>query len=105
MRVSLTAALDNWAIVRAGLRDDQAGASDSTRSPGWLTRSLAYSLGELLGNSKIQERLTLLKELAKSARMTELPAVSVQLLGTALLNQQDPTGGPWCSARTAPLPE
>ena len=100
VRVSLTAALDNWAIVRGGLRGDQAGALRLNKvarladPDPWRTR-----LRELLGNSKIQERLTLLKELAKSARITELPAVSVQLLGAALLNQQDPTGAPWCSAR------
>jgi len=49
-------------------------------------------LREVLQNSSSQERLTNLKDLAKSAPIDELPAVSLHLLGATLLDMGETTG-------------
>jgi len=93
VRMALAAALDDWAAVRRGLRGDQAGALRLTEASRladpdpWRNR-----LRELLQTSSRSERLTSLKELAKSARFQELPAVSLHLLGATMFNMGDPTG-------------
>jgi len=92
VRVALAAALDDWAAVRRGPRVDHAGALRLTEAARladpdpWRNR-----LRELLQTAASPERLSNLKDLAKSARMQELPAVSLHLLGAALLNMGDPT--------------
>ncbi|MFI5460715.1 MAG: tetratricopeptide repeat protein, partial [Isosphaerales bacterium] len=93
VRVFLAAALDDWAAVRRSLRGDKAGARRLTEAARladpdpWRNR-----LREVLQSSASPERLSNLKDLAKSARMEELPAVSLFLLGATLLNMGDPTG-------------
>ncbi|MFI5460714.1 MAG: tetratricopeptide repeat protein [Isosphaerales bacterium] len=91
--LALAAALDYWAAVRRASRGDQAGARRLTEAARladpdpWRNR-----LRELLLTSSSAERLTSLKDLAKSARLEELPAVSLHVLGATLLNMGDSTG-------------
>jgi Flp pilus assembly protein TadD len=93
VRVALAAALDDWAAVRRGTRGDKAGArrlaevaSRADPDP-WRNR-----LRNVLQAASSRERLADLKDLAKSARVDELPAVSLNLLGATLLDAADPTG-------------
>jgi len=93
VRVALATALDNWAAVRRGIRGNKAGAlrlNEAARLADpdpWRNR-----LRELPQTSASQERLTRLKDLAKSARFEELPAVSLELLGATMLDMGDSTG-------------
>jgi len=92
-RVALAAALDHWAVVRRGRRGDQTGARRLTEAARladpdpWRNR-----LREVLQSSASPERLSNMKNLAKSARMEESPAESLLLLGATLLDMGDPTG-------------
>ena len=93
VRVALAAALDDWAAVRRGRRGDEAGARRLTEAASradpdpWRNR-----LRNVLQAPSRRERLADLKELAKSAQVDELPAVSLNLLGTNLFDAGDPTG-------------
>src|SRR5262249_8795096 len=93
VRVALAVALDDWAAVRRGRRGDQAGArrltevasrADPDQWRNWLRNALHAA--------SIRQRLADLKDLARSARVDELPAVSLNLLGAVLLDAGDPTG-------------
>jgi len=93
VRVALAAALDDWAAELRNRGDDKAGAEQiievarlADPDP-WRNR-----LRELLYRFASQDRRKSLRELAKSARIEELPAVSVILLGGTLFNMGDPTG-------------
>ena len=91
VRVSLATALDWWAAVRRTLRRDAAGALRLTEvarladPDPWRNR-----LRELFQSTASQDRLTGLKDLARSGPIEELPAVSLQLLGATLLRLGDP---------------
>jgi serine/threonine-protein kinase len=93
VRVALAAALDDWAAVRRGRQGGRAGALRLTEAARhgdpdpWRNR-----LREALQSSTSQQRLTKLKDLARSAPIHELPAVSLYLLGATLLDMGDPTG-------------
>ncbi len=93
VRVALAAALDDWSAVRRNVQGAKALSrrlTDAARLADpdpWRNR-----LRELLQNAASPERLTNLKDLAKSARIEELPAVSLHLLGATLLDTGDPTG-------------
>jgi len=93
-RLALAAALDDWAAVRRGRPGKQADARRLTEAARladpdpWRNR-----LRELLQTSSSPERLTSVKDLAKSARFEELPAVSLLLLGSTLVDTGDLTGG------------
>jgi serine/threonine-protein kinase len=84
VRVALAAALDDWAAVRRA-RHDHAGALRLTEAArladpdAWRNR-----LRELLQSSATPARSNSLKDLAKTARAEELPAVSLHLLGANL---------------------
>jgi serine/threonine-protein kinase len=88
--VALSAALDNWAAVRRNRRRDRAGAQTlievaSTADPDiWRGR-----LRRILQVSRGRDLLRDLRELARSGRIGELPAVSLDLLGGALLGVGD----------------
>jgi serine/threonine-protein kinase len=93
VKVALAAALDDWAAVRRSQGGDQAGARQlievarlADPDP-WRNR-----LREVLQSPKSQDRLTRLKALRESAQIEELPAVSLNLFGGALLGAGDPTG-------------
>jgi tetratricopeptide (TPR) repeat protein len=93
VREALVAALDDWAVVRADSGSDQVGAGPVTgtalladRDP-WRNR-----LRGLLKTSQSHDRLKSLKDLASSARIEDLPTVSLHLLGGSLLDSGDPTG-------------
>jgi eukaryotic-like serine/threonine-protein kinase len=92
--VALAAALDDWAALRRHVRGDEAGALRLTEAARladpdpWRGR-----LRDLLQSPAGQDRLTSLKELARSARIEELPAASVHLLGATLFNMGDFTTG------------
>jgi serine/threonine-protein kinase len=93
VRVALAAALDDWAAVRRGKRGDKAGAQRLTEvaSPAdpdpWRNR-----LRHALQAASKRERLADLKDLAKSARVEEMPAVSLNQLGAALRDAGELTG-------------
>jgi eukaryotic-like serine/threonine-protein kinase len=93
VRVALAAALDDWAAVLSNLRNDRAGAQRLTEAARvadpdpWRNH-----LRERLRTSQSQDRLTRLRDLARSARADELPAVSLHLLGATLLDLGDPAG-------------
>ena len=93
VRVAIASALDDWAAVRRLTRRDQAGPTELTEvarvadPDRWRCR-----LRELLQNTSGPKRLKSLEDLAKSARFEDLPAVSIHLLGAALLDVGDPTG-------------
>ncbi len=90
--VALAAALDDWAAVRRGKRGDKDGARRLTETANladpdpWRNR-----LRELLQAPKGPGRQTNLKDLGKSARFDQLPAVSLHLLGATLLDTGDAT--------------
>jgi tetratricopeptide (TPR) repeat protein len=89
--VALAAALDDWAAVRRDNRRDRAGAQRlaevaRTADPDpWRG-----GLREALDASEREQRLDAPRVLARSARIDELPAVSVDLLGSALRDAGDP---------------
>jgi serine/threonine-protein kinase len=93
VKVALAAALDDWAAIRRSKGDDQAGARQLIEvarlvdPDPWRNR-----LREVLQTPKSQDRLTELKVLRESARIEELPAVSLNLFGGALHGAGDPTG-------------
>jgi len=92
VRVALAAALDDWAAVRRSLRNDKEGARQVTEAARqadpnpWRNR-----LRNLHQSVPAQDRLAILKDLAKSTGTEELPAVSLHLLGATLLALGDPT--------------
>jgi len=89
--VALAAALDDWAAERRRNRRDRAGAqrlAEAARSADpdpWRG-----GLRDALDASKREERLDALRGLARSAKIDELPAVSLDLLGSALRDAGDP---------------
>jgi eukaryotic-like serine/threonine-protein kinase len=91
--VSLSASLDHWAFVRRNLARNQDGArrlSDVARLADpdpWRDR-----LRELMASSSRPKQINDLTDLAFSARMDDLPAVSLELLGLAFLGLNDPPG-------------
>ena len=91
VRIAQAAALDDWAAVRRSARGDEAGArwilnvARSADPDPWRNR-----LRVVLETSSSPESLRRLRDLAKSARMEELPTVSVDLLGRSLLALGDP---------------
>ena len=100
LRVAIGAALDDWAAVRRVLRGDRVGAQRLTEiarladPDPWRNR-----LREVLQFSSNPERLSKLQDLAKSAKIDELPPVSLGLIGGALLQVGDAPGRKSCSAR------
>jgi serine/threonine-protein kinase len=93
VRIALAAALDDWAAVRRGNRGDKAGARRLTETASradpdpWRNR-----LRKVLQAASRMEGLADLRDLAKSAQVDELPAVSLNQLGAALLDAGDPGG-------------
>jgi serine/threonine-protein kinase len=89
--VALAAALDDWAALRRNERRDRAGAQrlvEAARiadADPWRGR-----LRAALDASKGEKRLDALRGLARSAKIDELPAVSLDLLGSALRDSGDP---------------
>jgi tetratricopeptide (TPR) repeat protein len=90
-RKAMTAALDDWAAVRRTGRRDTTGAlklTDTARVADpdpWRNR-----LRELLKEPSGKVPMTSLRELAASAKIDELPEVSVSLLGETLIAMGDP---------------
>jgi eukaryotic-like serine/threonine-protein kinase len=88
--VTLSAALDDWARVRRDKRHDRPGAlrlSQAARAADpdpWRDR-----LRDALDAAEGQQRLDALRELAGSAQVDDLPAVSLDLLGSALREAGD----------------
>ena len=86
----LVAALDDWAGVRRAERNDPVAASRllavarRADPDAWRDR-LRAALDQPGG----QDRLKALRELADSARIDELPPVSLDLLGVSLLDEGD----------------
>src|SRR5262249_42108374 len=86
--VVMATALDDWAMVRRDKRRNRAGAMRLTQAAraadpdGWRNR--------LRDAPEKQERLDGLRGLARSANIDELPAVSLDLLGSALRDAGDP---------------
>jgi serine/threonine-protein kinase len=93
VKVALAVALDDWVAVRRTRRGDQAGSLRFTEvarladPDPWHNR-----LREVIQNSQGPDRLRNLKDLTKSARTDELPAVSLNLLGANLRDLGDPAG-------------
>jgi serine/threonine-protein kinase len=93
VREALAAVLDDWAAVRRGRRGDKVGAQRLTETASradpdpWRNQ-----LRNVLQTASSRERLADLKDLAKSAQVDELPAVSLDLLGANLRDAGDPTG-------------
>ncbi len=89
--VPLAAALDHWAAVRRGRRLNQGGAerlAQAARNADpepWRNR-----LRDALDSPDKQKRLDTLRALAGSAKVDELPPVSLNLLGAALFGAGDP---------------
>jgi len=89
--VTLAAALDDWARVRRDKRHDRPGAlrlAQAARAADpdpWRNQ-----LRDALDATEGQKRLDALRDLARSARVDELPAVSLDLLGSALREAGDP---------------
>jgi eukaryotic-like serine/threonine-protein kinase len=87
----LVAALDDWAAVRRTQRDDPVAArrlravAQLADPDPWRNR-LRTALDQPGGE---KDRLKSLRELAGSARIEELPAVSLDLLGVSLLDEGD----------------
>ncbi len=91
VRIALTAALDAWAFDRRVLREDEAGARRITEiartadPDPWRDRlRTALQIGSL------DEQRASLKTAASSARIDELPAVTLHLLGAGLLGAGEP---------------
>jgi serine/threonine-protein kinase len=93
VRLALGAALDDCAFVRRHRRGDKAGARRLTEAArlsdpdSWRNR-----LREVSQVASRMERLADRKDLVKSARVDELPAVSLTLLGAYLLDAGDLKG-------------
>ncbi len=91
VRLAIAEALDDWAVVRRVLRRDQVGAARLTEAAcladpdPWRSR-----LRALLQSSPSPELLPRLHELASSAHIDQLPAVSIHLLGGTILDGGDP---------------
>ena len=89
--VLIAAALDDWADSRRRLRNDMAGAHRLTEvarkvnSDPWRNQ-----LRELLEGPDGPERIPAFRRLAESAQQVDLPAISLDLLGKALLNRGEP---------------
>jgi serine/threonine-protein kinase len=88
---ALVTALDDWASVRRAERGDEAAAGRlltvarlADPDP-WRDR-----LRAALAQSRGKDRLKALQSLAGSARVDELPAVSLDLLGVSLLDEGEP---------------
>jgi serine/threonine-protein kinase len=94
VRVAFAAALDDWAAVTRGAGGDKAAGQRLTEAARlsdpdpWRNR-----LRQVLDAPANPQRLSNLKDLATSARLETLPAASVHLLGTTLVNLGDPAGG------------
>ncbi len=89
--VLLAAALDDWADSRRRLRNDMAGAHRLTE----VARNVdpdpwRNQLRELLEGPDGPERTPAFRRLAESAQQVDLPAISLDLLGKALLNRGEP---------------
>ncbi len=88
--LALAAALDDWAAIRRGKRADAAGAvrlTDITRAADpdpWRNE-----LRSALDQSDKTARLAELQALAKRAKLEELGAISLHLLGTGLNDAGD----------------
>jgi serine/threonine-protein kinase len=90
--LALAAALDDWAAVRRGLRNDVTGAARLTpvalaADPDPWRNDLRVALDQ----PDKSARLTALQALAKTTRFDELGAVSLDLLGSALMKAGDAT--------------
>jgi serine/threonine-protein kinase len=91
VRVALAAALDDWMSVRARLRESQAAASRIAEVARMVDPDpWRDQLREIRQISPIEDRLGRLKDLALPARREARPAVSLYLLGAALLDAGDP---------------
>jgi serine/threonine-protein kinase len=94
IRAALVAALDYWAAVRGSVRHDPVGArrlfeiARLADPDPWRNRLRAVA--EIASRDR---QLGELKELARSARDEELPAVSLQVLGASLIRLGDPVTG------------
>jgi serine/threonine-protein kinase len=93
VRVAIAIALDDWASARRTLRRDLAGATRLTEiarlgdPEPWRDR-----LRAVLQIPAATGRLAALRDLARSERLDELPAVSVDRLAVGLLDLDDATG-------------
>jgi tetratricopeptide (TPR) repeat protein len=89
--VALAAALDDWAAVRRNDRRDRAGAQRLAKAARAADPDpWRGGLRDALDSSKGEQRLDALRGLARSAKIDELPAVSLDLLGSALRDSGDP---------------
>ena len=89
--VILSAALDDWARIRREKRHDRSGAervalaARAADPDPWRNR-----LRDALDAPEGQKRFDALRDLARSAQVDDLPAVSLDLLGSALREAGDP---------------
>jgi serine/threonine-protein kinase len=89
--VTLAAALDDWAAVRREKRSDRAGAERLAQAARAADPDPWRSgLRDALDSPEKPQRLSALHALASSAKIDELPTVSVTLLGAALRDAGDP---------------
>jgi serine/threonine-protein kinase len=92
--LSLAAAVDDWAAVRRDKRKDAAGAKRLTAvaqqadPDPWRGK-----LRDAMDQPDKATRLAALKDLAQTASFDDLPAVSLDLLGTALQGASDAPAG------------
>ncbi len=88
--VSVAAALDYWAVMGRGFRRDRAGAerlvqvARAADADPWRNQ-----LRDALGVPEAPKRLEALHALVGSAKIDELPPISLDLLGTALSGAGD----------------
>jgi serine/threonine-protein kinase len=89
-RVALAAALDDWAAVRRDTRRDRAGAHRLTEAAQVVDPDPGRGkLRAALEEPDREARLAALRALAKSERLDEMGAVSLDLLGNGLSRAGD----------------
>jgi serine/threonine-protein kinase len=89
--VALAAALDDWGAARRDRRRDRAGAERLTQAARAADLDpWRGGLRDALDSPEKPKRLDALRALAGSAQLDELPPISLNLLGAALLDSGDP---------------